>query len=290
MDKLTPISVDQNTFLRHHYALPALPAIVTRVQAAIHSNDVDTKELVQLISADPSLVAQILKIINSAYYGIPREISDLRFAIAYLGLNEIHRLVLSLTVLNTLSIKENDELSKFWFHSYFTALCTKHLAKKFEPLLPMEELWPAAILHDIGKLIYLKFFANHYRVLNKYTVEQGCLFSEAENQFDVPASSFLGSLLCDHWRLPAIVRKACEFHSLKNLQEVTAGGENNGLTRIICLGNLMAVLATDILNQDKKYEIAEATKKSLNYTEEQFLTLMGEIYQIKLEVESCKLF
>jgi hypothetical protein len=44
------------------------------------------------------------------------------------------------------------------------------------------------------------------------------------------------------------------------------------------------------LNQDKKYEIAETTKKALHYTEEQFLTLMGEIYQIKLEVENCKLF
>jgi hypothetical protein len=74
------------------------------------------------------------------------------------------------------------------------------------------------------------------------------------------------------------------------LREVTAGGENTGFIRIICLGNLMAVLATDILNQDKKYEIAEATKKSLNYTEEQFLSLMGEVYQIKIEVESCKMF
>jgi HD-like signal output (HDOD) protein len=245
---------------------------------------------VRLISADPSLVAQILKVINSAYYGIPREIGDLRFAIAYLGLNEIYRLVLSLTVLNTLSIKENDELSKFWFHSYFTALCTKHLAKKFEPLLPMEELWPAAILHDIGKLIYLKFFPNHYQTLRKYTLEHGCLFSEAEIQFDLPASSFLGSLLCDHWGLPSKIKKACELHTLKDLQHSTSGSENEGFTRIICLGNLMAILATDTLNQDKKHEIAETTQKSVNYKEEQFLTLMGEIYQIKLEVESCKLF
>ena len=104
MDKLEPIKIDRNTFLRQHCTLPALPSILTKIQNNIHSDDFSIKDASDLISSDPSLVAQILKVANSAYYGFPREISDAKFAIAYLGINEVYRIVLTVSVVNTLNI------------------------------------------------------------------------------------------------------------------------------------------------------------------------------------------
>jgi len=206
----------------------------------------------ELIKVEPALLAQVLKVVNSAYYGLPGEITNVRVAIAYLGLNEIYRMVLSLSVINTLQIKERDELEEFWFHSFYASLCTKYLAKQYEPHLSPEELWSASMLHDIGKLVYLKFFPDHYEALMTFSKEHGVSFSEAERHLSLPSSSFLGALLCDHWRLPDNVRQACEFHTLNDFLAAEGDSSSTPFQRMICLGNLVAVLSTSELSDSAK--------------------------------------
>lgn len=282
---LAPIQIDPKTFLRQHCSLPALPKMVGQIQEMIRDYNVDLNKIADVISGDPAILAQVLKVVNSAYYGLPAEVTKVRMAVAFLGLNEVYRIVLSLAVVNNLAIKQKKELDRFWFHSFFSATCTKHLAKRFEPLLSPEELWSAAMLHDIGKLVYLKFFPEHYDALKGYCNKQGCTFSEAETHLSFPMSAYLGTLLCDHWRLPEQVRRACAFHALGDLQSARENDEQKPFRRIICLGNLVALLSTDTLNEEAKEQIAEGVKTELSLAEEAFLTLMGDIYALKTEVE-----
>jgi len=282
---LEPIKIDPKTFLPQHCTLPSLPEVLNELQRVIHSGNVVMDKVAELVSSDPALVAQALKIVNSAYYGLPREIGDVRFAIAFLGLNEIYRMVLSLSVINTLAINRKDELDDFWFHSFYTTLCTKYLANKYNPHSSPEELWSAAILHDIGKLVYLKFFPDHYKALKDFSQEQGCLFSEAEEHFSLPSSALLGTLLCDHWRLPEKIREACEFHSLRDLLAITENSPSAAFRRMICLGNLLSIVSTGELSSTSKQEISTAVQKALNLTEAEFLTMMGDIYDLRMEAE-----
>jgi len=284
-DRLEPIEIDPRVFLREHCALPALPAVITRIQQAIHSEDVSIREVGQLISRDPALLAQVLKVVNSAYFGLPKEVEDANLAVAYIGLNEVYHIVISVSVMQTLSLEDKAEVQRFWFHSFYTALCTKFLAKRYERHLSFDDLWSATILHDIGKLVYLKFFPDHYKALGKYCQEHGCLFSEAEEHFSLPASSFLGTLLCDHWRLSSKIRDACEFHSLKDLAGVKGDTASDGFRRIICLGNLTAVLAGDKPNDHVKRKLGEAISTTLNLTESELVVLMADIVELKSEVK-----
>ena len=164
---LEPFTIDPKTFLIKHCSLPALPEILNQIQEIMYSKDVSVDKLAKLISKDAALVAQILKIVNSAYYSLSIDISEVRHAVAYLGMNEIHRIVLSLSVINTFSIEEKSDFDAIWFHSLLTALGTKYIAQKYEPKINVNELWSAALLHDIGKFIYLKFFPDHYKMLRK---------------------------------------------------------------------------------------------------------------------------
>ena len=283
---LEPIEIDPKTFLRQHCTLPALPEVVNHIQQEIHGGDADIYTVAELIGGEPALFAQVLKVVNSAYYGLPGEITNVRGAIAYLGLNEVYRMVLSISVINAMDIPDKNDLDEFWFHSFYSTLCTKYLAKKYEPHLSLEELWAASMLHDIGKLVYLKFFPDHYKALRSFSKEHGCLFSEAERHFSLPSSSFLGTLLCDHWRLPNNVRQACEFHTLSDLSAVQGDSALTPYQRIICLGNLLAVLSANELSNPTKQEIADATMTSLDYTEEEFLTMMASIYELRTQAES----
>ena len=285
MTKLEPIEIDPKTFLREHCTLPSLPEVLTHIQSAVHDPDANIKNIAEIVSGDPALVGQVLKVVNSAYYGMPRQISEVLTAIAFLGLNEVYRMALSLSVVNTLDIEEKGEHDKFWFHSFFTALCTKFLAKKYDPHLPYEDLWSAAILHDIGKLVYLKFFPDHYKALINFRREKGCLFSEAEEKLVMVPSAYLGTLLCDHWRLPDQIRSACESHTFKNMIDVEHDNFSDSFHRMICLGNIIAVLSTEELAEDTKHKIVDSTTTHLDISEAEFLAMMGDIYELRIEVD-----
>ncbi len=288
MTSLPPIEIDPKTFLRHHCTLPVLPEIITQIQEVVNSEDVNIGDISDLVGSDPSLAAQILKIVNSAYYSFPREIVDIKFALAYLGISEVYRIVLSLSVVNTLSIADKKELDYFWFHSFFTALSTRFVAKKYEPLVLFDELWVAAILHDIGKLAYLKFFPDHYSVLRRFCIDQGCLFSMAEKHFSFPSSAYIGGLLCIHWGLPEKIKIACESHSFEDLINERIDNSSYSYTQIISIGSLLAVMSSEELNNELKLKLVEGIKKVLNCSESDFLTLMAEIYELKLSAENFK--
>ncbi len=73
MDELYPIEINPDTFLRNHCSLPPLPKLVTQIQEIINSDNINIPETAELISKDPAIVAQILRVVNSAYYALPKK-------------------------------------------------------------------------------------------------------------------------------------------------------------------------------------------------------------------------
>lgn len=284
MPPLKPIAIDPQTFLREHCVLPALPEVLTKFQEFMTDPSVSTVDIAGLIKKDPAVYAQILKIINSAYYSLPIEISDAKLAVAYLGIHEVYKIILSVSVINTLATEQKTEFDRIWFHSLLTAFCAKYFAKKFESQLDKNELWTMAILHDVGKLVYLKFFPEHYGELHRYSEENGCLFSEAESHFSVPASAYLGTLLCKRWRLPDKIKNACGSHSLHDLKRMNQEKQKNPYITMVILGNLVAVLSTDELRQKKRSEIIAEIIKTTAIEESDFMLIMGDVVELKEEV------
>lgn len=285
MEDLSKISINEETFLYDHFSLPALPTIVTQLKKCLSADDVDVSSVSRLLINDPALSAQILKVVNSAYYCIPRDITDIHFAVAYLGIQDIYRIVLSLSVINTLDIENSKYFNKLWHHSNYVALCSKNLAKRVAPHFALETLWPAALLHDIGKLVYLKFFPDYFKVLNRYCLKHGVLFHHAENYYNLPNSSHFGALLCDRWRLPEAIRYACSFHNFHVLKDFRGTADMGELISLVTLGNYIAIVAGGNLRTTIKEELAMTIQSYLNYSQKEFLAMMGEVYEMKHDVD-----
>ncbi len=287
MQDLAQINIDPDTFLKQHHTLPPLPEIVMNIQQVIVSEDANVANISSLIIRDPSLTAQVLKTVNSAYYGFKQEVTDIKFAVAYLGIHEIYNMVLSFSVVGTLELNDNKMLDSFWNHSIFSALCAKFLAKKFEPLITPEKIWIGALLHDIGKLVYFKFFPEHFQFVTEYSKKNGQLYSEIEKKLPIPPSYSFGAILCKRWNLPSIISDACEAHTYKE------NGNPNDKTvddfkKIIYGANLMAVLAGGELSDETKKRIFKQFAEIFNISEGELLELMGNIYDLKLEVTKFK--
>jgi HD-like signal output (HDOD) protein len=283
---LPPIKIESDELFRSHNVLPPLPQIVSRIQELMQSDNINVGEIAKLVSVDVALSAQILKIVNSAYYGLRKEISDLKIAIAFLGINEIYRIVLSLSVISSIKTDDQQAIKDFWYRSYYSTLTVKLLSSKYTRFLDREELWSAALLNDIGSLVYLKFYPAHYRAIRQLSKEKGILISQAEEELNLPSSSVFGSLLSTYWKLPNSVKIACEAHSLDSLAGISESDTNADFKKIIALGCLCADFSMMELNTKLKNEIAQTIVTMLNIKEQEFLLLMGEIRDLLLEVET----
>jgi HD-like signal output (HDOD) protein len=175
-------------------------------------------------------------------------------------------------------------MQHYWTPEFF--LKVFNMSKKYEPQLSFNDLWSASVLHDIGKLVYLKFFPKHYAELKKYMQENGCLLSEAVEHFSLPSDTYFGVLLCDHWRLPEGIKDACEFHTIKDLDKIEAYSPAGAFKKMVCLGNLVSILSKDELNDAVKRRLADAIMKALDCSDSDFLSLMGDIYELRLEADN----
>jgi HD-like signal output (HDOD) protein len=283
--KLSPIEITTDDFFKGHHKLQPLPEIVTRIKQIMEEDDLNIAQIAKLVSADVALSAQILKIVNSAYYGLKKEIADMKIAIAFLGINEIYRIVLTVSVINTLNIHDKKEIHNFWNRSYYTALVVKLLASRYGRYLDREELWSASLLHDLGSMIYLKFFPDHFKEIQKVSEEKKVLIYEAERMLSLPSSSTFGSLLCTYWKLPNTVKIACESYMLDVIKSVSDADANADFKRVISVGRLCTDMTLSPLKGEVAKEITQAIMALLNIDDHDFLLLMGEVRDLQHEVD-----
>ena len=138
--------------------LPSLPAIVTKLLQIVNSADSSADDAAVLIQKDPALTSKMIRLANSAFYGIPRSISSVNSAVVILGFNTIRSLVLSASVMKMFCGPKYQAIDKerFWKHSVVCAMCARIIVRYFMNIRMMdpESAFCAGILHDIGKLIF----------------------------------------------------------------------------------------------------------------------------------------
>jgi putative nucleotidyltransferase with HDIG domain len=136
--------------------IPALPVTVSKILEIANSPATSPVDLNKVISLDPVLMARVLKLINSAYYGVTTQVTSLVRAIIMLGINTVKNLALSTAVLGSLGKKENFQalnMDGFWRHSLSVGVLSKLIARtrKIDSKI-LEEYFIAGLLHDIGKI------------------------------------------------------------------------------------------------------------------------------------------
>lgn len=282
---LPAIDIESEEMFLQHHTLPPLPQIISRLQQLLQDEDIKVAEISRLVESDVALSAQILKIINSSYFGLRKEISNMKIAIAFLGINEIHRIILTFSVVSTLKLENAKALKDFWYHSFYAALCAKLIASKFAKYLDIEELGAAVLLNDIGSLVYLKFYPEHFEAVASLMEEKGLLRDQAELELNIPSSASFGSILSTFWKLPAKIKLACENHTLSSYTAILPNDKNADFKKMICLGSLCSSLTTQKLQKDTKKKIVKIIMNALSLDQNSFMLLLGDVRDKQNEVD-----
>jgi len=268
--------------------MPSLPVSVGKALQICGNADVNPLDLNHVIALDPVLTGRLLRLINSAYYGLGTHVTSLVRAITMLGLNTVKNLVLSAAVLSTLPknrIVDGLNMEGFWHHCLCVAVTSKMLAAKqgIEPRY-QEEYFAAGLLHDIGKIPHNAVMASDYmQMVTTADRERKPLFV-IEDEIAGFNHCVTGECIAGLWKLDDSIKDTILYHH-------NAGGYSGINSNIVCtvaIANYFSLVYEVGFAGDRKPEkpdnkIWDAT----GVDEDFFVEIMEKLY---LEIEKARVF
>jgi len=195
--------------------LPSLPTLYQKIVEVLQEPDASLAAVGEVIGQEPAMAAKVLQLVNSAFFGLRREVSDAREAVSFLGLETITALVLSVHVFAELKEATGDSfpIEALWSHSLAVGSMAKQiaLAETGEKRIGEEALM-AGLLHDVGKLILRVNAAEQYREVDLSVSRGDCDLLTAETRVFGTTHAEVGAYLLGLWGLPDGIVEAVAFH------------------------------------------------------------------------------
>lgn len=181
--------------------MPAFPKSVQRVLELTRDVNSTPKDLVEVIDKDPVLTVKILKVVNSAYYSLPKQITSVGHSVVYLGFNTIKNLALSIAAIGMLpnTNEAGFDGQQYLLHSLATAAIAKQLALKVDDADPMD-CFIAGLLHDFGKVVLAQFMPKEFRAALDRSQQQGTSLHLALRDIMEVDHAVVGAMLVEKWR------------------------------------------------------------------------------------------
>jgi HD-like signal output (HDOD) protein len=204
---------DPQSLIGPDLELVSLPEIFYQIEAVINSPRSSAFQIAEVISKDPGLSAKLLRIVNSAFYGFPKQVDTISRAVAIVGSDQLRLLTLGTSVISLFRDipPELMNMGWFWKHSLACGIAARLIAS-YKNFSNIEQLFISGLLHDLGKLL---IFKNHPR-------EAAAALSRADQSESfhyLMEQSFLGfdhlqagSALADMWKLPLSLQQAIGGH------------------------------------------------------------------------------
>lgn len=202
--------------------LPPFPAVALQLMGLLDS-DVPVKEVVKLLRVDPALSGEILRVSNSALFGVSRRIDSVSHAVVILGGESVKRLALTAALGRfTRQFMRHPGLRACWDHSLACALVAEELAELLNR--PKDSAYTAGLLHDLGRLALLACDAEMYTELLGRVHESAATELERERESFGVDHCAAGEWLARHWNLPDdFVAAIATHHSCDPAENSLAG-------------------------------------------------------------------
>jgi putative nucleotidyltransferase with HDIG domain len=195
--------------------MPAFPKSVQRVVQLTSNIGVSAKEIVQVIECDPVLTVKILKVINSAFYGLSHKINTVQRAVVHIGLNTVKNLAMSVAAIGMLknSNQANFNPNAFLLHALTTAAISRKLAER-AGLSQQEcsDCFVAGLLHDFGKIVFAEFMPERFKLALAKSRQDNVPLHIAELEYIGINHAEAGTLLAEKWGLSELLIEAIRHH------------------------------------------------------------------------------
>jgi putative nucleotidyltransferase with HDIG domain len=222
-------------------SLPVFPLAVFKVGEMLRRDDYSAVEVVELIRYDQAMAANIVKMSNSPYFGVRKNIGSLRDAVVFLGRDNLLRIVQ--TASSSRYFKKEirgytEKAKELWEHSVAVALMSQILSRKIFNRED-EKLYLASLLHDIGKMVMGEAVFESYAEISRLVSSGTHSFLEAEEAVVGIDHAALGGRIAEKWNFPKDIVEAIAFHHRPDLLE----NVDNAMAWIVYLADQICLIS-----------------------------------------------
>jgi putative nucleotidyltransferase with HDIG domain len=248
--------------------LPAFSTTVVRLSELVNDPETGPGEFEAVVQPDMALTANLLRMANSAYFGLSRKIGSTREAITLLGIRRVFELgamaAVDAVVPETLPGYGIDA-SVFWAHAVAVAVIAERLSKEHKLAAPTLT-FTAGLLHDVGKLVISSFLAEHIEALSSELATAGMSLVACEQKLLGADHAQIGAELGRVWNLPEEVVKVIAFH---HSPEVANEGRGDILVDLVhaadCLSHSMG-FGADLGEMHRQVDDAAIARLGLHHS------------------------
>ena len=194
--------------------IPTLPTIVFELNQHLEDPETSIVNVSETIEKDQAMALKILKLVNSAFYGLKSRVSDIKNAVVLLGFNAVRNAIVSVSVINALPksvLSQDFEMDAFWRHSLAVAVTSKSISQKAGLEAP-DNCFVGGLLHDVGKVIMAQYFPEMFVKVWSRMQNESISFHLAEEK-ELPVDhAMIGGHLAERWALPKGLVEAIQWH------------------------------------------------------------------------------
>ena len=224
----------------------AMPAIAMEIIQHLDNPNFSVAQIAKMIEQDQSIVARILRVANSPFYGFQKKISTVELAIIVLGTNAIKEILYGFSIKKIFNkiVAVGFDIEKFWEYSLYCGAASKVIARRLGYKLA-GEAFIAGLMHDLGILIILQYFAQDYKKINQLLITNNMTLIEAEEKILHTNHTEIGAWIAQRWNLPdrltiSILNHHTPFDHFETKEEDESPEIDQPLTAIVSIAEWFA--------------------------------------------------
>ena len=265
--------------IRSGIDLPTLSPVAIRIINMAMDDETSTREIADVVTVDPALTSRLLRVVNSSLYGLRKEITTIRQAVALLGMKAVRTLSLSISLVNTFPKKNSGgfDFDEFWEQAIASAIASRITAKKLKSKF-FEEAFICGLTHNIGSLVLANFYPEEYdRIIDQHYNKGEDLVSLEMKSWGVN-HAIVGYEAFTRWEMPKIFAETVLYHHEPEKAQNEAAPLGL-LTKIVYLSDLVSRVLFEKDQGSHLDELKNAYKTMVDLDESSVDEIMRHVSQ-----------
>lgn len=255
--------------------LPNIPEVVRELIQALNNPDANYGDIAQKVAKDQTISLKILRLVNSAYFGLSRKVASIDEAVIMLGIGKLKTLVIASGFANSASNVEGLDLPSFWSDSFQVAEMAKWLAELTNNEVDADLAFTAGIIHNIGQLLLHMAQPNRAIAINTLVTQSNIDRRDAEQERLGFSTADAGEALLESWKFPTQLVTAVKYQD--NPQDLSEAPQLAAILNLACVINKESKSGDSIETIMQRFPIETAKLAGIQSNIDEYLSQALEI-------------